>query len=227
MIVFCKRIEEVEESILIDDLAKTNHFDVQQVLETLSEYGVASFPFLRKQIRKKMLKEVAALSYEPKERRTHMKAGYLGEEQRVKRKDQEFGCSDASALFTRLVCFEIGRFLEDEFATLSKTPFKTQLRFNHVLPIRYRKGSPGLSVHQDKRRYRNISVFLQISGRATFCHTRKHDTPWEYTKTKPGHVVVMVARGFRDYADTPYHMVTDIEGPRYVLLLSQHKRKPR
>lgn len=77
--------------------------------------------------------------------------------------------------------------------------FSSILNFNDIAVQKYKKGSSGIGIHRDGRRYRDIVLIFCLSGQSDFFITQSRDgSSQEIIDDTPGRLIMMAGPGFRN-----------------------------
>ncbi len=173
-------------------------------IRNLRIFGCCVLPsFLTENARVELLDAVQGLGYRMAERRppTH-------------RVDQEYAFCDQ---LDHVPCIDLfaRQFQDWLYGGLSQF-LPTEFEFNRVIVQKYLPMHSGIEKHVDGPRSRFIVANVCLSGSAHFVVWSSADEPVELD-IAPGSIVLMVANGFENWKNTPYHSVFDIKTERYII----------
>ena len=136
----------------------------------------------------------------------------------TRRVEQDFDLSldfkDGSPFFAARDTIEAA--VKAGLALLPPTLLDRPPEFNDLILQYYYPTAVGISPHRDHVKYVGLVALLVLNGRGRFlvCDDRAGAGAREIP-SRPGDLILMRAPGYGDFTDRPFHMLRDIEVPRY------------
>lgn len=183
-------------------------FDVQAMVDGLTNVGGFAFPILEDGIR--MYLADLALSY------SYTKREEVVQQSGVRQDLSGFDDFDASSPFVALRDAWQGLSSEKIALFESDRPlFTTPPVFNEMSLQKYEVGSTGITPHMDQKICINLICVVILCGNCRFCvcADKKGSNPHKLD-ARPGNMVMLRAPGFMGEQYRPHHFLTDIVGPR-------------
>ena len=178
--------------------------EVADVLTRLGDAGALSFPVLDAEGCAALVVATEALAFRP----AHPTIGTGNKLVR-----QEFDiCMDVPAASAYGdFAHTLDRLFDAALARLDFPPLERPFGFNDLVVQIYTPGALGITPHLDHARYVGLVALVVVCGAARYflCDDREGHGSREVA-APAGHLVLMVAPGFEDRRERPFHSVSDI-----------------
>lgn len=196
---------------------RSPRLDIANIVTALGNRGAVSVPMLTDAYRRQLLAEARACSFRPAR-------ASVGEGERIVHQRMEVHAEFAPESDFCTLARAFQTLWDDSLADHHENPFEGRLVFNDLMLQRYGVGAVGITPHRDRTAYRNLVCLFILAGRGRFylCDDRSGRGAREI-RHEPGDVLLMRAPGFRGSDQRPFHLVRDIQEPRYVFGLRQQR----
>lgn len=192
--------------------------NLAHILEALDHTGAVAVPALDDEFRVALLEAAKVCRFRPAR-------PLVGKGERLVRQRMEVSDHFAADSIFRILTEEFQKLWDEVLAGASESPFEGRLVFNDLMLQRYSIGEVGITPHRDRTDYRNLVCLFILQGRGRFyvCDDRAGHGAREIPHVA-GDVLLMRAPGFRGSVERPFHLVRDIQSPRYIFGLRQERR---
>ncbi len=190
-------------------------FNIRSVVNRLAKVGGTSFPVLPDDLLEYLLSIALLCHYIQRER-------VVG----VNKVHQDLSGVDEFPPGSPFYTFrdEWQSLFLEKLRELPENIFADPLCFTELSLQLYEVGSQGITPHMDGQKYINLVCIFTLTGNCRFSVCKDRDGKGAIAlDSSPGNVILLRAPGFLKSEYRPFHVVTDIQGPRISFGLRQKR----